>query len=117
MMVKKIIGWVSILLAVFSLAPSLVPGAMSVIGLVIGLASVVLSLFSVGNGRRGYFLATAVIVVLGIILANDAVRIVGSLPHIPIEFKLVVYGVSSVVVFGCFVGANKLYSKEKTHNN
>jgi len=114
---NKIIGWFAILLAVFSLAPSIVPGSMSLIGLAIALFALVVSLFSVGVDGKGYFQITAVIVVLGIVLVNDAVRLFGSLPEIPIEFKLVVYGVSCLVVIGCFVGANKLHRNGKTHNN
>jgi hypothetical protein len=32
MMIKKALGWLSILLAILSLAPSFFPGAMSIIG-------------------------------------------------------------------------------------
>ena len=113
---NKIIGLLSILLAVFSLAPSIVPGAMSLIGLAIALFALVVSLFSVDENGKGYFQITAVIVVLGIVLVNDAARLAGSLPEIPIAFKLVVYGASCLVVLGCFIGANKLHRNGKTHN-
>lgn len=109
MKLSKIIGWLAILLAVCSLVPSLVPGVMSLIGLVIGLFSIVISLLSVGKGGRGYFRVTAWIVLLGMVLVNDAVRLFGSLPEIPIEFKLAVYGFSGLVIFGCFIGAKTLH--------
>jgi hypothetical protein len=114
MSAKKLIGWIAILIAVFSLAPSLVPGAMSLIGLAIGLVSLVLSLLSINKNNKIYFQITVVVVVLGTIFVNDTLRLVGALPEIPITFKLSIYGITAFVVIGCWAAAEKLY--KKAHN-
>ncbi|VAW84582.1 hypothetical protein MNBD_GAMMA16-529 [hydrothermal vent metagenome] len=49
---KNAIGWLAIVLAVLSLAPSLVPGAMSIMGLLASLGALIISIFSVSHGIK-----------------------------------------------------------------
>ena len=56
---KKVIGWIAVSISVFSLAPSVVPGAMSLMGLLASIFALVLSVFSVEKGKRVYFMAIA----------------------------------------------------------
>jgi len=110
---KNTIGWVAILLAVFSLAPSIVPGAMSLMGLLIALFSLIVSVFSVAQNRKSYFNITLVIVLLGILVANDTLRLWGSLAEAPVQFKLTTYGISFLVIVGCALAANGLNNRVK----
>jgi len=106
---KKIIGWLAILLSMFSLAPSIVPGAMSLIGLVISLFSLVFSVASVAKNKKGYFTITLINVLLGLLIANDTLRVWGSVSGVPVQFKLSAYGISFLVIVGCITAANKLF--------
>ncbi len=105
---KKTIGYLAILLSAFSLAPSIVPGAMSLLGLVVSLFSLLLSVASVVRNKKVYFTITLVNVLLGLLVANDTLRLWGSVSGVPIQFKLSAYGVSFLVIVGCFIVANKL---------
>ena len=99
-------------MSLFSLAPSLVPGAMSLIGLLISMLALALSVFSVEKGKRGCFIATLIIVIIGIFVANDTLRLWGAISGVPVEFKSSIYGVSFLVIVGCMLWANKLFSRE-----
>ncbi len=107
---KNLTGWVAILLAVFSLAPSVVPGAMSGMGLLVSLAALVVSVFSVGSGRKNYFIVTLTIVVFGVFFVNDVLRLWASLP-VPMNVKFTLYGFFGIVVSLCMFFAKKLSSK------
>jgi len=109
---KNAIGWVAILLSIFSLAPSIVPGAMSLIGLLISIFSLVLSVFSVEKEKRKHFMVTLVIVIFGILVANDTLRLLGAIPRVPMSFKLSAYGVSFLSVVVCIFWTNKLFNRE-----
>ena len=114
-MMKRIIGWVSILLAAFSLAPSIVPGAMSLMGFGLSLSSLVLSVFSVGKNSKKYFDITLIFVVFGVFLINDALRLWESL-SIPLSVKLTSYAIFVVIVVACKVAAERLSKGENIHN-
>jgi len=109
--IKNITGWAAVLISVFSLAPSIAPGGVSLFGLLISLFALVLSVFSVKRGRKGYFIATLVIVILGILVANDTFRLWGALPGVSLKFKLSAYGVSFLIIVGCMLGAKKFFSR------
>ena len=64
------IGWITILTAILSLAPSVVPGGVSLMGLMISLGALFISLLSVSSGRKYYFHITLAIVSLGILFIN-----------------------------------------------
>ena len=104
---KKIIGIVSVILAVLSLLPSIVPGAVSVMGLFISMGALVISIFSISRGDRYYFIITLFIVFFGVFFINDALRIWNSLP-IPINAKLAMYAFFAFVVLGSIFFARKL---------
>ncbi len=107
---EKLTGWAAILLALFSLAPSLVPGAMSFLGLLVSLAALIISIFSVSSGRKIDFFITLAIVVFGVVFINDALRVWGSLP-MPMNVKLTMYGLFGVVVSASIFLANKFSNK------
>lgn len=107
---KNAIGWLAIVLAVLSLAPSLVPGAMSIMGLLASLGALIISVFSVSHGIKKHFNITLIIVVLGVFFINDALRVWESIT-IPINVKLTMYSLFGLVVLGSIFYANKLSRK------
>lgn len=110
---KIFIGWFAIALSVFSLGPSIVPGAMSLMGLGIALLSLILSVFSVSKDKNKHFVITLTIVVLGLLVANDTLRLWGSISGVPLQFKLVTYGVSFSVLIVTSLVASKLSRSTK----
>ncbi len=107
MKAKNAIGWTAILLAVLSFAPSLVPGVASVMGLLISLVALIISIFAVSTGRKIYFNITLVIVIAGMFLVNEALRVWSPLP-MPINAKLTMYGLFTLVVLASVIFAHKL---------
>ena len=105
---KNVIGWSALIFSIFTLAPSLVPGAMSLIGLTASLFALLFSLLSVSPNKRGFFIATLCTVLVGLFLVNDSLRIFGSLPDVPMRFKAVAYGISIVVILACTVISKRL---------
>lgn len=93
-------GWLAIALALFALAPSIVPGAFSVFGLLISLIALIVSVFSVKEKGRKYFTITMIIVIVSVFLVNDGLRIWQPL-EMPINMKLVLYGLFCFVVMVC----------------
>lgn len=108
---KVIIGWVAIILAILSLAPSIVPGAVSVMGLLISLGALIISVFSISVGHKNYFNITLAITFFDVFFVNDALRIWGSLPSL-INAKITMYGLFFLVVFACLFFATKLSKSE-----
>ncbi|MBQ4836611.1 hypothetical protein [Pseudoalteromonas luteoviolacea] len=89
--------WVSVAFSLLLYAPSLVPGAMSILAYYISLFVLLLSIITIKYGGRWCFKSTAVIVGLGIFIVNDYLRLVGSLPSSTWVGKLVMYGVFTVI--------------------
>ena len=112
-MVKKITGWLAILLALLFLLPSFVPGAMSILAFLASLDVLVVALFSVSRGRRNHFNATLVIVVSGVLFINDGLRLWDPLP-MPINFKPTMYGIFFMVVLACVIAASQLSRNKST---
>jgi len=110
MKMKNAIGGLAIVLAVLSLAPSFVPGAMSIIGLLISLGALIVSIFSVSHGIRNHFNITLIIVILSAFFINDALRIWESMP-MPLHVKLIMYGLFGLVVLMSLFFANRLSKK------
>ncbi len=104
---KKFIGWLAIILAILSLAPSIVPGAMSLIGLLVSLFSLILSIFSVEINNRKFFIITLSIVVFGVFLLNGVLRVWEPLP-MPGDTRLMVYGVLALIIAGSGIAASQL---------
>lgn len=108
---NHVVGWIAIGLAVLSLAPSIVPGAVSMMGLLMSLGALIISIFSVSSKGGKYFNITLIIVFSGVFLVNDALRVWDPLP-MPINAKIAMYGVFSLVVVGCVFLARKLSGNE-----
>lgn len=73
---------------------------MSAIGLYVSLFALVISVFSVNRTSKNYFRVTLVIVVLGVFLVNDLLRIWQSL-ELPLNEKAFHYSVVGFVVLAC----------------
>ncbi len=106
----KMAGYLAILLGMLSFAPSIVPGAFSLFGLVLSLVALLVSLFSVRANGRHYFVASRFITVSGILLVNDALRLWRPF-DLPVRTKLVMYGASLFVILGGTLAAAKLDKK------
>ena len=70
-MLIKILGWFSIFLATLALAPSIVPGAMSVLAFYLCLVALVMSIITIKSAGVFYFKTTAIIVCIGMLIVND----------------------------------------------
>ena len=97
---SMVTGWLAIALALFALALSVVPGAFSVLGLLISLTALIVSVFSVKEIGRKYFTITVIIVLVSVLLVNDGLRIWKPL-EMPINMKLALYGLFCFVVMVC----------------
>ncbi len=106
-MVQVLVGWSAVLLAVFALLPSSLPGAMSVIGCLISLAALILSVGSVRHHSLSYVHLTLLLVLVGIFVINDGLRL-GSPINIPFHFKFSLYGLALIVVVGCLYVAKAI---------
>ena len=100
-MIKQMIGWLAVILSVFSLAPSYVPGAISLLGLLVSLLALVLSLASITANQRLYFTVVLVIVLVGLFLVNDTLRLYGGIPRVPLHFKIVIYAAAVFLIIIC----------------
>jgi hypothetical protein len=105
---RHTIGILAVTLGVLALGPSVAPGAMSLIGLLISLFSLALSLFSITSMKQGYFRACLFLTLFGILVANDTLRIFGSLPIASTEIKLIIYGIAIIVLTGCILLAKNM---------
>jgi hypothetical protein len=104
---STVAGWMAIALALCSLAPSFVPGAFSIIGMLMSMLALIISLFSVPKNGTRYFAAAMTIVLAGVVLVNDSLRI-WARPPIPPAFRLTLYGTVFIVVAACFAAAWRL---------
>lgn len=106
-------GWLTIALALFALAPSFVPGAFSVFGLLISLVALIVSVFSVKEKGKKYFTITMIIVLISVFLVNDGLRIWQPL-EMPSNIKLTLYGIFCFVVLVCTFFVARLAAVKKT---
>ncbi len=67
-MFYKILGWMSVVIATLVLAPSVVPGAMSMLALYIALLALITSIITIKSGDVFYFKITAIISAIGIFI-------------------------------------------------
>ena len=109
---KKITGWVTILLALLLFLLSITPGAGSILVFLVSLGVLVLALFSVSKGRRNYFNATLIIVACGVLFINDGLRIWAD--PMPINIKSTMYGIFFTVALVCIIAASELSRDKKT---
>ncbi|GAA4094828.1 hypothetical protein [Zhongshania borealis] len=90
-MFYKILGWVSIVVSILILAPSFVPGAISILASYIALLAILASIITIKSGSILYFKITASISAVNIFVVNDGLRIYGSLPEISWLYKVSIY--------------------------
>jgi len=105
---RHIVGILAVTFGLLALGPSVVPGVMSLIGLIISLFSLVLSLLSIESIKQGYFRVSLLLTLFGILIANDTLRIWDSMPGVPIEFKVCAYGIAMIILTGCILLARNM---------
>ena len=93
-----IIGWFTVILAVLALFPSLMPGAVSLFGLLLSLIALLLSTLSVKKGTTVFFKITMVTTAIVILLVNDTLRLWGAI-ETPILIKVFLY----IMIFIAYV--------------
>lgn len=89
-MLEKTIGSLAIIIALFALLPSFIPGAMSIIGAGISLFAVFLAIFTTQK-HMYWFYATLCICLIGLLLVNDLLRIWMDPIDLPLKIKLMAY--------------------------
>lgn len=109
-----IAGLLAVTLAILSLVPSFVPGAVSVIGLLMSLLALLLSLFSIRKRGQRYFRAVLGIVVIGMLLVNDSLRIWATHP-IPMGVQAVLVALAGIIIAACVLMARKLAGTATLH--
>ena len=92
----KFTGWFAVALALLSLAPSFIPGAISIMGLLLSLLALFISLYSVIDSGKKYFHITLFISTLGALFVNDAMRIWK--PLAPADILLMLYGMFALAI-------------------
>ena len=111
-----IVGWISVILALIALLPSIVPGAMSILGLLLSLTALILSVGSVRKHSMGYEHATLTLVIVGIVFFNDGLRLADPQP-MPSQLKFSLYGLALIVVIGCWYVAKTIYASNRLNNS
>ena len=99
-MIKPLVRHLALLLMLLSLLPSVVPGAMFMMGFLLSLVALLLSVFSVAAEKTFYFYASVALFLSGMLLFNDTLRLWGALP-ISIITKLVTYAAALLLLFFC----------------
>ena len=99
--VYKIIGRLSILIALLSIVFSFVPGAVSAIGFLISIAAVIGSIISTNSGSSFYFKISVMFVGIGLFAINDGLRLIGSLLGVSWGYQWVAYSLFIVI---CILG-------------
>lgn len=114
-MIKHLVGGFAV--SFFSFAPTFVPGAMSLIGLIISHLALVLALASVVPNLIIYFRVVLAIVLVGLLLVNDALSIYGAMPEVRLQFKFVTYGLSLFAApAGCVKSIYQHWSSRKNRD-
>lgn len=81
---------------------------MALIGLIISHFALVLSLASIERNQRKYFRVALTIVLVGMLLVNDTLRIYGAMAEVPLQFRFVAYGLSLFVIISCVTVSRSL---------
>ena len=105
-------GWASILLVFISLAFSIVPGSVSIFGLLLSMLALGISLFSVKNYRAKFFRLTAILAIAGMFLVNDSLRIWNAI-DMPPKFRFSLYGTTFVIFFVLILVARRLLRSDR----
>lgn len=104
---SKWIGRLAVVVAIFALVPGILPGAVSLFGVMLSMLALVLSLFSIRKNGVGYFRVTVIIVIAGILLTNDALRVWAPIP-MPLDVRLILYAMALFIVVICTLVAYRL---------
>lgn len=92
-------GWTSIFLVCISLAFSVVPGVVSLFGLLLSMSALGISLFSIRNHREKFFRITAILAIVGMFFVNDSLKIWNPI-DMPAKFRFGLYGITLLIFFG-----------------
>ncbi|WDE07703.1 hypothetical protein SG34_012875 [Thalassomonas viridans] len=111
-MALKIVGWLAIFIGMFSLAPSVVPGAMSAIGWFISIFALIVASVSVKSGSYFYLKVVTVIYGIGALFFNDGSRLYLANPNATLAYKSAVYLV--LITFTAIILYNKKSNKNKS---
>ncbi|MEJ6476786.1 hypothetical protein [Pseudoalteromonas piscicida] len=79
--VNHFIGWFVVGLSALALAPSIVPGSMSVLAFYLSLVLLLFSLFTISTTNHRFFSWTAIIVGAGMLFLNDYLRVLMPSPE------------------------------------
>ncbi len=82
------------------------------LGMLVSLIALIISVFSVRKAGKIFFKATVTIVVGGVFLVNDGLRIWSPL-EMPVHVKLFLYGIAFFVVMVCIFFASVLAGNKK----
>lgn len=106
-----VIGWLAVLLGIFALAPSIVPGAMSVMGLLVSFVALVMAVLTVRSAGQTFFKVTLGLVIVGVLLVNDGTRLWGAL--MPLDIRLPLYVAAFIVCLLCVIAVHSLVADKK----
>ena len=106
-MTIKILGWFSIIITTLALAPSIVPGAMSILAFYLSLGALIVSILTIKSADVFYFKTTAIIVCVGMLVVNDYLRFYGSLSQATWAEKIGLYAFYIVICITGFFKAKK----------
>ena len=106
----KIVGWFSIVIAILALAPSVVPGTMSVLAFFLSLSVLIISISTIKTAGVFYFKTTAIIVFIEMLIVNDYLRLYDSLSQATWGERLGLYAFYIVICITGFFKAKK-YSR------
>jgi len=109
----RYIGWFSIVLALFSLAPSLIPGAMSLLAFYLSLTSLIISISTIKTAGIFFFKITAIIVGSGMLITNDYLRVYASFPQSTWVEKISMYVFYMII---CIIGFLSIKKHHKINN-
>lgn len=104
---RRVAGWTSIFLVFISLAFSVVPGVVSIFGLLLSMLALGISLFSIKNHRKKFFRITAIVAIAGMFLVNDTLKIWNAI-EMPPKFRFSLYGGALFVFFGLTLISRRL---------
>lgn len=98
---------IAVSLALFALGPSVMPGAFSVFGLLISLVALMISVLSVANAGKKYYRAVMAIIIFGLLMVNDGLRLWNPL-ELPVNDKLALYAIFIIVALVCTIIVNRI---------
>lgn len=102
----RTIGRSAVALSILSLLPSVVPGAVSLMGWALSVLALLLAVFSAG-AQAYYFIITLALGLFALLLVNDGLRIWQALP-MPLTVKVTLYCAHAGAVGVCVLAVRYL---------